>query len=585
MTSWTKDLGTDVDFYDCDITYDEGSNILLIEDNIHAGFDVEYTNDDLNRLTEAEEGSWSGSAITSRTRDQQWTLDQVGNWDVAKLDLDGDNNWNEGEEYNDDRTHNIVNELTARDTDDDGSDDHTLTYDEVGNLIDDNEHYEYVYDAFGRLRKILDENDQSLVAEYWYNGLGFLITEHTDTDTDGDVDVNDTKINYVFDDRWRIVAEYEDDSDDALKFYVYHNAGLDGFGGSSYIDAVVVREDDTNGNGTLDRRTYYCQNWRNDVVALVGPAGALRETASYSSYGIPIGRPAGDTDSDGDCDQTDIDNIDNWTSGYDVRYDVDLDGDIDATDSTIASANYQGTTLGWNVLSSSDLHNDRGYAGYRWKQNVSKYEVRHRTKDPHLGRWLTRDPLGYVDGMSVYEYAISRPIVLLDPLGLSSNNDECDGGYEWNITSKRCWCRSNGQFVRTVLCCSPDNGAIFRLTGGTCKCVLPGGVQKVVPKIFCKRRGGDAVEEEPRKKKRPKPKKRWWKHIPFVDIVDMAYCAEEYQDCLDRAEAEYLHCYGTCEDYLPEDQPECYDLCDEIYTLDVAICATEFAECGLWILF
>ena len=37
---------------------------------------------------------------------------------------------------------------------------------------------EYEYDAFGRLRKILDESDQSLVAEYKYNGLGFRISEH-----------------------------------------------------------------------------------------------------------------------------------------------------------------------------------------------------------------------------------------------------------------------------------------------------------------------------------------------------------------------------------------------------------------------
>ena len=38
-------------------------------------------------------------------------------------------------EYNDDRTHNDANELTARDTDDNGTDDFTLTYDKVGNLV------------------------------------------------------------------------------------------------------------------------------------------------------------------------------------------------------------------------------------------------------------------------------------------------------------------------------------------------------------------------------------------------------------------------------------------------------------------
>ena len=113
------------------------------------------------------------------------TLDQVGNLDVAKLDLDGDNNWNEAGEYNDDRTHN----------------------------------------------------------------------------------------------------------DDPVKLFAYHNAGLDGYGGLSYIDALIVREDDTTGNGTLDRRTYYCQNWRSDVVALVGAGGKLKVRIKYSSYGIPT-RPS-----------------------------------------------------------------------------------------------------------------------------------------------------------------------------------------------------------------------------------------------------------------------------------------------------
>ena len=51
----------------------------------------------------------------------------------------------------------------------------------------------------------------------------------------------------------------------------------------------------------------------------------MMEWVKYYSYGIPFSLPAGDTDSDGDCDQTDINTIDNWVSGYDVRYSLDLD--------------------------------------------------------------------------------------------------------------------------------------------------------------------------------------------------------------------------------------------------------------------
>ncbi|HEX8875561.1 MAG TPA: hypothetical protein VF777_02350, partial [Phycisphaerales bacterium] len=54
-------------------------------------FDVKYVNDDLNRLTEADEGTLDGSdAITSRTRKENWTLSHTGNWLEHKLDANGD---------------------------------------------------------------------------------------------------------------------------------------------------------------------------------------------------------------------------------------------------------------------------------------------------------------------------------------------------------------------------------------------------------------------------------------------------------------------------------------------------------------
>lgn len=238
---WTKDLGTDVDFYDVDITYDRGSNVTLVEDNIHTGFDVELTSDDLNRLTRAEEGTWSGSAIGSRTRDQQWTQDQTGNWDVGKLDLNGDGDFTDAGEYNDDRSHNDVNELTARDVDDDGTDDHSFAFDEVGNLTDDGESYKYEWDVFGRTRFVRNQSDE-LVAEYRYNGLGFLISEHVDTDNDGDVDSNDKWFHKAYDERWRKLATFRESDTSPKEEYIYHDAGLDGSGTSNHVTGVICRD-------------------------------------------------------------------------------------------------------------------------------------------------------------------------------------------------------------------------------------------------------------------------------------------------------------------------------------------------------
>ncbi len=42
---------------------------------------------------------------------------------------------------------------------------------------------------------------------------------------------------------------------------------------------------------------------------------------------------------------------------------------------------------------------------------------RDRYYDYYTGRWLTHDPLGYVDGMNLYEYARSNPLRILDPFG------------------------------------------------------------------------------------------------------------------------------------------------------------------------
>ena len=39
---------------------------------------------------------------------------------------------------------------------------------------------------------------------------------------------------------------------------------------------------------------------------------------------------------------------------------------------------------------------------------------------PTVGRWLQRDPLGYVDGASLYEYCGGMPGVATDPHGLAS---------------------------------------------------------------------------------------------------------------------------------------------------------------------
>jgi RHS repeat-associated protein len=65
----------------------------------------------------------------------------------------------------------------------------------------------------------------------------------------------------------------------------------------------------------------------------------------------------------------------------------------------------------------SDVDNNILYAGYHFDPETTLYHVRNRMYDSELGRWIQRDPLGYVDGMSVYEYVRSTPVNLLDSMG------------------------------------------------------------------------------------------------------------------------------------------------------------------------
>lgn len=45
-------------------------------------------------------------------------------------------------------------------------------------------------------------------------------------------------------------------------------------------------------------------------------------------------------------------------------------------------------------------------------------DVCGRVYEATTGRWLTRDPAGFVDGPNLYQYVQSNPLASRDPLGL-----------------------------------------------------------------------------------------------------------------------------------------------------------------------
>ena len=326
--------------------------------------------------------------------------------------------------------------------------------------------------GFGRLIKITNRVN-ALVKQFWYDGLGERISWKYDSNSDHTVDGSDKKYHFAYDDQWRLVMVFRESDTSPKEEHFFHAAGLDGQGGSSYIDTEVLRDKDSNSgwtsaaDGTLEQRYYINQNWRADAVALVTSTGVQVEGDRHFAYGTPFGMCAGDVNGDGRVNSTDTTQIQTWVTGsaYDSRGDLDRDGDVDLTDKSTATTNV-GINLGLGLLSSSTVFNRKGYAGYSFDPITSyaMFDVRHRTFNADLGRWITRDPLGYVDGANLYEYCGGDPLSNFDPMGTAG--EPCNDAniakakaklkYLLDLIAREC---GNG-FVPDIKCCPKAGGDV-----------------------------------------------------------------------------------------------------------------------------
>lgn len=113
------------------------------------------------------------------------------------------------------------------------------------------------------------------------------------------------------------------------------------------------------------------------------------------------------------------------SGGYHADWDLNFDGTVDASDTDLMAAQGARTTAlraGWISdprAASTGPDNSIGYCGYVFNPERDDYTVRFRVYAPELGRWRTRDPIGYVDGTNLYQYAASSPVVFADPSGLT----------------------------------------------------------------------------------------------------------------------------------------------------------------------
>ena len=131
------------------------------------------------------------------------------------------------------------------------------------------------------------------------------------------------------------------------------------------MDALVLRDRDTDGNGTLDERLYPLQDANWNVMALVTPAGTVVERYSYDPYGQVTVR--------------------------------------DGSGAVIA-----GSAKDWVFLHQGGEQIAAG-----------DYDFRNRAYSPSLGRWLSNDPIGFEAGdNNWYRYEGNDPGNGADPEGL-----------------------------------------------------------------------------------------------------------------------------------------------------------------------
>ncbi len=143
---------------------------------------------------------------------------------------------------------------------------------------------------------------------------------------------------------------------------------------------------------------FYARDDLSSVIALMDTNGTVVERYEYTAYGqTRIIDP-----STGEAKYYDHD-----------RDDYDEDGLIDP------GLPGEGTFATPPVPQiRSDFDNPFGYAGMWRDGHTGLYHTHYREYNPNMGRWLTPDPAGYVDGQNLYAaYFVSAGGV--DPLGLA----------------------------------------------------------------------------------------------------------------------------------------------------------------------
>jgi RHS repeat-associated protein len=441
-----------------DITLQSNSSMLPAQ---------KYGEDSLVRLRESLKGraalgvSDINNALPTFTQStsgsRYWSVDATGNWLSSKVDGGGSTSGGLPQydqsgtvDTDGDRTHTAANEVSDEQKVVAGSSGgQPLTpfgYDRDGNLLRrgsaSSPDLIYTYDAWNRLVKVERKGSVTQpVNEFSYNGLNWCIkikeaNGHRDFPTTEYAQDTTRWVYYTA--SWQAAYEEKDFGSDGSI-----DTKLESVYGLTYIDEVLATRLTWAGSSP-DPVVYACYDGQYSVVARLEDRGVMpriTERVTYTEYGFPTtyrvspcdvtdGSGLGLYSPDGIVNSADYSTFSAWYAASDPRADIADDaGNVPpigtnsgVTADDMAAFDYfyfdDPPAIVYPGLSALAGHGDAGFCGYQWQPGGAVYLVRHRVYDPQMGRWLQRDPAGYVDGMSAYQYVQGQTNTLTDPSGL-----------------------------------------------------------------------------------------------------------------------------------------------------------------------
>jgi RHS repeat-associated protein len=256
------------------------------------------------------------------------------------------------------RQHNSLNEITS--TKDGAQPKDDFLYDKNGNLLNDGVR-KYEWDVLNRLKKVYKDPNTTpvLIGEYTYDALSRRVKKVvTNGGLDGTIPNGTTRFLY---NSSRQCVEERDGSNSVTKQYVW----------GRYLRELIQLKTFTTINGNAAGEYYPLCDTLYRTLALTDDTGAIVEAYDYDAYGNTLIFTAAGTGG-------------NWFAD-------------DATTGPNPTCN--------NL-----------YTGQYFDPEITLYDFDMRYYAPTFGRFLSRDPLGYVDGMNPFRaYFVPNG---LDPTGL-----------------------------------------------------------------------------------------------------------------------------------------------------------------------